>query len=28
YAMTLLLFVVMAYPGFVFRYLRRSRPSD
>lgn len=25
YAITLLVFIVLAYPGFVFRYLRRSR---
>ncbi|MBU3725224.1 MAG: DUF2818 family protein [Burkholderiaceae bacterium] len=25
YAITLLVFTVLAYPGFVFRYLRRSR---
>ncbi len=27
YAITFLVFLVLAYPGFVWRYLRRSRPS-
>ena len=27
YAITFLVFLVLAYPGFVWRYLRRSRPG-
>ncbi len=28
YAITFLVFLVLAYPGFVWRYLRRSRSGD
>lgn len=28
YAVTFLMFLVLAYPGFVWRYLRRGRPKE